>query len=67
MNKKIINFWFWFYPQVAAAAAVFAVAVVDSPNPGVGEIASNSKLHSSGASLNAAQIVFSKDTESLPA
>ncbi len=46
---------------------MFAVSVVDQPNPGVGETASNSVLHSSGATLKAPQIAFSRDMESLPA
>ena len=46
---------------------MFAEVVVDHPNPGVGCPASNSVLHSSGAVSNAAQIAFSRDTESRPA
>ena len=46
---------------------MFAVSVVDHPNPGVGCPASSCVLHSSGAVLNAPQIVFSRDIESRPA
>lgn len=41
-------------------------SVVDHPNPGLGETASNTVLHSSGAASKAAQIVFRRETESLP-
>ena len=41
--------------------------VVPNPKPGVGCPASSCVLHSSGAVLNAPQIAFSRDTESLPA
>ena len=46
---------------------MFAVSVVPNPNPGVGLPASSCVLHSSGASLNALQIAFNRDTESRPA
>ena len=46
---------------------MFAAAAVPKPNPGVGCPASSCVLHSSGASLKAPQIAFSRDTESRPA
>jgi len=46
---------------------LFAAVVVPKPNPGVGCPASSCVLHSSGASLKAPQIAFSRDTESRPA
>ena len=49
------------------AASLFAVSPAVHPNPGDGETASNSVLHSSGATLKAPQIAFSRDMESLPA
>lgn len=46
---------------------MFDVSVVDHPNPGVGDTASNTVLHSSGAVSKAEQIALSREIESRPA